>query len=583
MSNSVRVRQVFRRIWGNEAALLILIGLVVGVGTGYGAVFCRAGIDLIRRIAFGETGEITELAKDAPALLVLLLPAIGGLLVGPLVYFGAREAKGHGVPEVMDAIARQGGRIRPRVAFIKAIASVITIGTGGSVGWEGPIIQIGAGIGSSVGQLLRVARRHLRVLVACGAAAGIAATFNAPIAGVLFSLEVFIGELVVVTFTPVVVAAVAGAAVSMLYFGPHGVLELPDHIYRLNSVWEIPLYAVLGVACAAGAVLFTRTIYAMEDGFDALRLPEPIKPVIGGLALGAIGIALPEVLGVGYHTIDRALHGEFELGMLAALFIFKILASCVTLGSGGSGGIFAPSLAAGAMLGAAFGTVALQIFPGTVVNAGVYAVVGMAALVAGTTHAPISAILILFEMTKDYEIILPLMIACVISSTVARGLLRESIYTLKLARRGIRLRGGRDAALLRSLTVGETMRRDPTLFYAHSTFQEVRERVLESPHHIYPVVDALERMQGLIVLDTLRPHLADEGLVNVAVAGDLSGECGATLAPTDHLQSARDEFARVAHEELPVVDPESGRVVGILREHDMYAVYNRALDQMDRS
>ena len=204
----------------------------------------------------------------------------------------------------------------------------------------------------------------------------------------------------------------------------------------------------------------------------------------------------------------------------------------------------------------------------------------MAALVAGTTHAPISAILIIFEMTKDYEIILPLMIACVISSTAARGLLAESIYTLKLARRGIRFRGGRDAAVLRSLLVSDTMRRDPTLFYEHASFEDVRRRALESPHHIYPVVDAEERMLGVIALDTLRPFLFEEGLHHVAIAGDLAGDIAETIGPGDDLERARELFARTPHEEVPVVDRSSGRVVGILREHDLYAAYNRAADQI---
>ncbi len=578
------MRALFRRVWGSESALLILLGVALGVATGYGAVLCRWGIDAIRRLAYGAAGDITLLAGDAVQgrnfLVVLLLPAIGGLVVAPLVHYGAREAKGHGVPEVMDAIARHAGRIRPRVAIIKAISSVVTIGTGGSVGWEGPIIQIGAGIGSSVGQVLRVARRHMRVLVACGAAAGIGATFNAPIAGVLFALEVFIGELAVVTFTPVVVAAVAGTAVSILHYGPHGVLELPEHIYHLHSVWEIPLYALLGITCAVAAVLFTRSVYLAEDAFDASRIPALVKPALGGLAIGAIGLAMPEVLGVGYATIDRALHGEFALSLLAGMFFVKLAATCLTLGSGGSGGIFAPSLVLGALLGAGFGAVAQGVLPGSVANAGVYAVVGMAALVAGTTHAPISAILIIFEMTKDYEIILPLMIACVISSTAARGMLAVSIYTLKLARRGVRLRGGRVAAVLRSILVGDIMRRDPTLLYEHASFDDVRSRATDSPHHIYPVVDAEERLLGVIVLDTLRPFLFEEGLQHVAVAGDLAGEYPVNLGPEDDLERAREQFARIPHEEIPVVDPATGRVVGILREHDMYAAYNRAADQI---
>ncbi|MHC4547854.1 MAG: chloride channel protein [Planctomycetota bacterium] len=575
------MRRLLRRVAAHEPTVLILVGALLGLATGYGAIACRLGIAGIRKLAFGEVGDITLLAREAAPGLVLFLPALGGLLVAPLVTYLAREARGHGVPEVMDAIARRGGRIRPRVALVKAAASVITIGTGGAVGWEGPIIQIGAGLGSIAGQLLHVVRRHMRILVACGAAAGIAATFNAPIAGVLFALEVFLGDLALVTFTPVVVAAVAGTAVSVLHFGSHAVFTLPTESFKLQSVWEIPLYAVLGLACACGAVLFTRLVYLVEDGFEGLRLPRLAKPALGGLAVGAIGVAMPEVLGVGYETISRTFEGGFGLAFLGALLAAKIAASCLTLGSGGSGGIFAPSLVIGAALGAVFGEVAHGLLPDATAEPGVYAVVGMAALVAGTTHAPISAILILFEMTKEFEIILPLMIACVLSTTVARGILRESIYSLKLARRGVRLRGGRDATVLQTLSVAGTMRKDATVLAEGARFDEVRRKVLASHFDIFPVVDRERRFSGIVTLNSLRPFLFEEGLVDIAVARDLAEGCGEVLAPGHTLDDARRSFARTVLGELPVVDPYTHRVVGVLREHDLHAAYNRAVERME--
>jgi len=576
------MRKFVRRVAANEPTFLILVGLLLGVGTGYGAIACRAAIDFMRETVFGKPGDISVLAADlaTPRWLVLILPAIGGLFVAPMVFIWAKEAKGHGVPEVMDAIARHAGRIRPRVALIKAAASVITIGTGGSVGWEGPIIQIGAGLGSTAGQLMRVARRHMRVLVSCGAAAGIAATFNAPIAGVLFALEVFVGDLAVVTFTPVVVAAVSAAAVSFLHHGPHGMLELPEDVFALHSVVEIPLYAVLGVACACGAVLFTRLLYAFEDAIDGARIPNLLKPALGGLAVGAIALGMPEAMGVGYHTIGQTVLGAFDLRMIVALFFVKLITTNLTLGSGGSGGIFGPSLVMGALLGSGFGSVLHDAIPSIVQHPGSYAVVGMAALVAGTTHAPISAILIIFEMTTDYALILPLMLACVISSTVARGILHESIYTLKLARRGIRLRGGRDVAVLSAITVGDTMRDDPTLLDKAMPFVRVRDAVLSSDHHLFPIVDGEGIAIGTIRLDDLRPFLFEEGLHDVAVAGDLMSDIGVVLRPHDDLSVARDSFVKAAIDELPVLDAD-GRVVGILREHDVNSAYNRAVAYLE--
>jgi CIC family chloride channel protein len=575
------MRGFFRRVVGHEPTILILFGLLVGIVTGYGAIACRLGIDLIRTLAFGSPGDIAVLARAAHPLLVLLLPALGGLVVAPIVLLFAPEAKGHGVPEVMDSIARHGARIRPRVAVAKAVASVVTLGTGGSAGWEGPIVQIGAGFGSSLGQISRMARRPMRVLVACGAAAGIAATFNAPIAGVLFALEVLLGDLVLVTFTPVIVAAVAGAAVTFVHYGSHAVFDIPVGRFRLASAWEIPLYGLLGVTAACGAVLFTRFLYFLEDVIEGVKVPRFLLPAAGGLAVGTIGIATPEVLGIGYDTISRAFRGEFALGILCGLFFVKIVVTSLTLGSGGSGGVFAPSLVMGALLGGAFGEIVHRLLPGSTAPPGVYAVVGMAALVAGTTHAPIAAILILFEMTRDFHIVLPLMISCVAATTVARGLLRDSIYTLKLARRGVRLRGGRDTAVLQSLTVRDTMHADATVLRESMGYGDVRERVLRSRHHVFPVADAQDRFAGIVTLQALRPFLFEGGLQDIAVAHDLAEPADAVVGPDDDLETARRAFVRSAHEELPVVDPRSGRVVGILREHELYAAYNEAVARLE--
>ncbi len=291
---------------------------------------------------------------------------------------------------------------------------------------------------------------------------------------------------------------------------------------------------------------------------------------------------MPEVLGVGYETISRTFQGHFALAFLAGLFFVKLMASCLTLGSGGSGGIFAPSLVLGSVLGAGFGQVAHGVLPDSTARPGVYAVVGMAALVAGTTHAPISAILILFEMTQDFQIILPLMIACVLSTTVARGIHRESIYTLKLVRRGVRLRGGRDAAVLESITVGETMRDDPTVLEEAATFNEVRKKVLDSQYDIFPVVDRRDkRFCGIVTLDSLRSFLFEEGLVDVAVARDLAVDWDEVLAPDQTLDDARRAFARCLITELPVVDPQTKQIRGILREHDLHAAYNQAVERME--
>jgi len=562
---------------------MIVAGALVGLVTGYGAMLCHLGINSIARLVFGHEGDIAELAGGAgvAALTILFLPAIGGLLVAPITYFGAREAQGHGVPEVMQAIARKGGVIRPRVGILKAIASVITIGTGGSVGWEGPIIQIGSSFGSTLGQLGRVARRQMRVLVACGAAAGIAVAFKAPIAGVLFSVEIFMGDLAVTTFAPVVVAAVVGTGIAHIHEGHRPLLALSSIDTGLNSEWELFAYALLGLVCAVGAVFYTRVLYFFEDFIDSSKVHPLLRPALGGLALGAIGLAFPQVLGVGYTTIEATLAGKFTLQLLCALFFVKLVATCITLGSGGSGGIFGPSLVMGSVLGAGFGNLMQQTFPGSVGPTATYAVVGMAALVAGATHAPLSAMLIIFEMTQDYTLMLPLMCACILATLTARGLYRDSIYTLKLTRRGIKLRGGRDAAVLSAISVSETMRRDPTILAVSASFDEVRTTVQHSKQHVFPVVDSERKLCGVIPLDIVRPFLFDDSLQSVAIAGDLLQKPEIVLSPADNLEDARRALLRDHTDELCVVDPYTNEVVGLLREHDLHAAYNHALETME--
>jgi len=382
----------------------------------------------------------------------------GGLVFGPLIYFFAREAKGHGVPEVMLAVAQKGGRIRPIVAAVKSLASAICIGSGGSVGREGSIVQIGSALGSSFGQLFRMSEARIRTLVACGAAGGIASTFNAPIAGVFFALEIILGEFSTRSFGVVVIASVTASVIGRFAFGNVPAFPLPS--YQLLHVTEFPFYALLGILGAGAGIGFTRILYWFEDRFDAIRMPEYLKPIPGGLALGLLGFFLPQVFGVGYPAMSTALSAHYALGLLFLLVVAKILAVSLTIGSGGSGGVFAPSLFIGAMLGQAYGTFLREVFPGVVTHPANYGLVGMAAVFAGAARAPITAVIILFELTGDYAVILPLMAAIVISTVVSELLSKETIYTLKLRRRGIDLRAGKGDGLMRQIRVEQAMTTD---------------------------------------------------------------------------------------------------------------------------
>ncbi|MFN2166373.1 MAG: chloride channel protein, partial [Anaerolineae bacterium] len=423
-----------------ETALLVGTALVVGLGTGVGAV---AFIWLLRFLQglFTDLGDWLQATVGVVGLVAV--PVLGALIAGPLITFFAKEAKGHGVPEVMQAIALRGGRIRPVVVVVKALASAACIGSGGSAGREGPIVQIGSALGSTLGQWFHLSDDRIRNLVACGAASGISAVFNAPIAGVIFALEVILGEFTTRYFGTVVVAAVASGIVSRALLGDQPAFHVP--VYTLVSPLEIVLYALLGVLAAGGAILFVRVLYWFEDRFDDWRFPDYLKPAIGGLLTGIVGLWFPQVLGAGLEFIGESISGgEVAVGLLLALAAMKILATSFTLGSGNSGGVFAPALFIGAMLGGAFGQGAHSLLPGLTAEPGAYALVGMAALFAAAAHAPITAILIVFEMSGDYRLILPLMFATVISTLLSEYLHPDSIYTLKLTRRGIRLERGHD-------------------------------------------------------------------------------------------------------------------------------------------
>jgi len=467
-----------------------------------------------------------------------------------------------------------GGRIRPRVVIAKLFASGICIGSGGSVGREGPIVQIGSAIGSTIGQWLRIDERRLRTLVGCGAAAGIAATFNAPIAGALFAVEVILGDFGVAQFSPIVISSVTGTVVSQHFLGDFPAFEVPA--YSLIHSGELFAYAGLGLLAGCAALLFIRTLYSTEDLFDRIRLPLPLKGMIGGAIVGVIGIALPHVFGVGYEAINEAINGTLAWQLMLVLVAAKLVAVSVTIGSGGSGGIFAPSLFIGAMLGGAVGTAVHNFWPESTGSPGAYALVGMGAVVAAGTHAPITAILIIFELTSDYKIILPLMISCIIATLLATRLQSASIYTLKLLRRGLDIRSGKDVNLLAAVQVREEMRSEMMTVAPNDVLPMLIAKFVEHPGNVLFVVDAELRLLGIITTDAIRPAMADtSGLSAIVIAGDLMVESDLpVVTPDDSLADVMKLLARYQGE-LPVLT--EGRMVGVIWSQDVIERYNTEL------
>ena len=564
-----------------EPAVILLTALLVGIGSGLGAVIFRRLIEGVHALAFVE---FTSLLSASQTLSLLLIPAIGGAIVGPLIYKFAREAKGHGVPEVMEAVALHGGRIRPRVAFVKAIASSICIGTGGSVGREGPIAQIGSALGSTIGQFFKLSDERVRTLVACGAAGGVAATFNAPIAGSLFALEVILGQFNAGYFGAVVISAVTADVIAHIFEGDLRAFTIPQ--YSLISPWELVFYTLLGLIAAIAALGFTRLLYFSEDLWDTWRFPEYAKPILGGLLLGIIGIysfqidGFPRVFGVGYESITQALFGELTLRITLGLLFLKMLATVLTLGSGGSGGVFAPSLFMGAMLGEAFGQGINQVFPAITAPAGAYALVGMAAFFSGAAHAPVTAILILFEMTGDYQIILPLMLATVVSTLVARALSSESIYTLKLSRRGITLQQGKDIDVMQGILVHEAMTTDFDVVQANLSIAELTNKFLATYHHGFPVIDESGELTGVVTLQDLQRANARGDHEELAVKNIATVDGLLVAYPDEPMWKALKRLGARDIGRLPVVaGPESRSLVGILRRSDIIRAYNHAINK----
>jgi len=576
VSSKRTVQSTFLNFLSDEHSIMVVFGILVGVAGGYGAVGFRYLINFIQSIAYGSSAELLDVVKSISWYWRITIPAIGGLIVGPIVYFFAREAKGHGVPEVMYAVALKQGIIRMRIVFIKAFVSAVCIATGGSVGREGPIVQIGSAVGSTVGQLSNVSANRMRTLVGCGAAAGIAATFNAPIAGSIFAIEIILGEFEIASFSPIIISAVSATAISRHYLGDIPAFILPEYI--LHSPLEFPLYAILGIFCALVAVAFTLFLYRAEDAWDAIKFPEYLKAVIGGLMMGTLGLVFPQVLGVGYGAIDLALMIKLSWWFMGLLVLCKILATAITIGSGGSGGIFAPSLFMGSMAGGAFGLIAHELFPSVAVSPGAYAVVGMGAVVAATTHGPLQAILIIFEMTGDYKIILPLMITCIISTLVARRLCGESIYTFKLIRRGINIKAGKDVNVLSSMPVKNVMYHSVEMVPESLDLKQFAEKLPRSRSNNFVVVNDKEEITGVLTFLDYYDRLYSGKIDDHMVVKDIMTQDVVTVSIEDTLDTALEKITSKDFSILPVVAPDNHlKLLGILTRRDILEAYDQAV------
>lgn len=562
--------------------LLLILSVAIGAGTGLAAVVFVKLIYAIQDFCYST---LPSLLPSLGGWIFFIAPVVGSLLVGPLILF-AQEAKGHGVPEVMRALIVNGGRIRARVAAAKIMASALCIGTGGSAGREGPIVQVGSALGSSIGQVLRLSDERIRNLVACGAAAGIAATFNAPIAGVVFSIEVLMSGLQVRSFGNVVIASVSSAVVSRIFLGDRPAFDMPA--YTMDSPISILFYLALGLIAAIVGIGFIRMLNRAEIIFDNWDFPQLLKPAVGASLLGLLGLiymqlpqfsgdlSMPQMYGSGFHYIETVLQGNVTWWILAALVILKPLATSFTLGSGNSGGVFAPSLFIGAMLGGALGHFFETYFPGIAGHSGAYALVGMAAVFSATARAPLTAMLIVFEMSNDYHLILPLMVAGVTASYFAQWLHPESIYTLKLAKRGIRFVEGRDIDIMQGVKINEVMRKNPITVHKDQSINEVIALFHETNLLGFPVLADNYKLFGIVTLqDIHRAQAKSTFNSHTMTVADVATETPITVYPDEPIWLAIQKMSPRDLARLPVISREdSETLVGMISRSDILRAYD---------
>jgi CIC family chloride channel protein len=555
-----------------EHIRLSFLAVFVGLLAGLASILFKALIHFFQNL-FWRAPSILSAASSQDWYLTVLIPAIGGLIIGPLIYFGAREAKGHGVPEIMESLVFRGGRIRKQVVAVKALASSVCIGSGGSVGREGPIVQISASLASTVGQLFRIKERGLRTLVAAGAGAGIGGTFNAPIAGALFAVEVLLGEFGIFSFSPIIIASVISTLTSRLITGDFSAFQVPE--YTLITVWEIGPYVLLGLVSGLAAIAFIKILYFFEDKFDSSRLHPMIRPALGGLLVGVIGLGFPHIFGVSYDSIDACLQNQIGLWLALVLVLAKILTTSLTLGSGGSGGIFAPSLFLGAMTGNFIGSVFHNSFPQSISSPGAFALVGMGAMVAAATQAPLTAIIIIFELTYDYKIILPLMLSCIIASLITLGLHRESIYTMKLKRRGILFKEGRELNILRSLFVKDIISNDYQAFLNTDRVGKIIDKAIGGKHHAFQIIDDQKNYVGCFALNQLKKLVHEKDILDSFVIAEDIAVPGIQIDYQDNLESAMEIFGREDVAEIAVLKDK--KFFGVLKRKDVIEAYNHEI------
>ncbi|MCZ4279272.1 chloride channel protein [Kiloniella laminariae] len=565
----------------NEQVVLSVLAIVIGAAAGLAAVGFRHFIDMVQLFFYGFSGpNVSEGLMDLPWWHIVLVPVIGGGIVGVFIRYFLPDGKPQGVQHVIEGVALKGGRMSFRTGIRAAVASAFSIGVGASVGREGPVVHLGASLGSWISKRLSLGYILSRTLLGCGVAAAVASSFNAPIAGVFFALEVVVGHYALSAFAPIVIASVVGTIISRIYYGDFPAFILPKAM-ALGSFWEFPAFALLGVVSAIAAIAFMRSVIFAEDKIGQLKLPFWLQPMAGGLVLGLMALVFPQIIGVGYEATDAAISELYPLWLLLALIVVKTAATAISFGSGFSGGVFSPSLFIGAMVGGAYGIIATSFFPELSSGYGAYTLIGMGAVAGAVLGAPISTILMIFELTNDYALTIAVMIATSLATVITQQVHGRSFFMWQLERRGIEIRGGREASLMRGVTVADMVQQDITTIAPDAALSMVRQELRRTKLGQVFVVDEKGSLKGSISFIELA-----EGLEQQEESGEAATALGiARRKPVFLVENANLEQALQLHGAsgevyVPVVNNAEDCVLkGVLHEHDVALAYKKALEQ----
>ncbi|SLN37543.1 chloride channel protein [Oceanibacterium hippocampi] len=565
------------RITHNEQIILLAWAPLLGAIVGYGALGFRLAIGEVQNLFYGfRTEQTVTLLAELPWWHLLLAPAVGGLVIGAVLRYLMPEHRSLAVSDAIEASQIRASRVSLREGLMAAMINATSLGVGASLGREGPVVHLGAALGSVASRYLRLPRTLAVTLLGCGVAAAVAASFNAPIAGVFFSLEVVLGSYALRSFAPIVIASVAGTLVSRAHIGDFPAFSIPD--YAITSFWEFPAFALLGLVSGIVAVIFMWSLTFAEDVAERIKIPLLLMPASGGLLIGAIAIVFPHVVGVGYEATDMALREQLPLYLLLALIVLKTAAAAICYGARFGGGVFSPSLFVGAMTGGAYGIIAAGVFPELAASHGAYAIIGMGAVAAGVLGAPISTILIVFELTGDYKMSIAVMVAAVIASVVARRIVGGSFFQWQLTRRGVTL--GHDSASeeLERRSVREVMRRKVQYVHEDASAEEVRTLLEQSPSTDFVVIDREGHLVGHLDFSDVKQVIFAGEADAAATAGVIAHRAQTIVEAQSSLKEALDAMTGGGEDSVAVIDPlDDNHVVGVLHYRDLLMAYNAAL------